>query len=206
MNVAMVLLNPSKAGGIDDDPTVRKSVGFARRHQPLPDRLVLRPGVPGGAVFGDGAMSRLSGHWIAGTRPAAEEDAAPYRYQLWRPIGDGRLDIVNMYGWRATDPKKLAAARAAGCDVIGPFNDELLVEACRTADVVIVGWGSLAARRWAEERAAHVLEMLHALGKEAWCLGTTKDGQPSHPLMLPYSTPLVPYPPPEQAQAQAGAR
>lgn len=27
-------------------------------------------------------------------------------------------------------------------------------------------------------------------GGIVWCWGTTKEGQPRHPLMLPYSTPL----------------
>jgi hypothetical protein len=176
VHVAMVLLNPSKASGLDDDPTVRKSVGFASRMQPLPDLVELKAPLAPGA------------------EPARAD--TEYRYRLWRPAGPGRLDIVNMFGWRATDPRDLAAAHALGHDVVGPDNDRHIAEVVAQADLVVVGWGSLSGRRWALPRAAACLELIRLGGKQPFALATTKDGQPGHPLMLPYSSGWRPYHPP----------
>jgi hypothetical protein len=63
------------------------------------------------------------------------------------------------------------------------------------ADKIICAWGPLAKLpprlrgRWREVVAL-------AAGKPLWCLGTSADGQPRHPLMLRYTTPLVEWKPP----------
>jgi hypothetical protein len=53
---------------------------------------------------------------------------------------------------------------------------------------VVCCWGSW---NFISGRAAQVLAMI----KDPQCFGVNKDGQPRHPLYLPYTTPLIPYTP-----------
>lgn len=99
-----------------------------------------------------------------------------------RGWGYSGLVMVNLFAWRATDPKHLAKVE----DPVGPMNDETLLWACCTCTRTVAAWG---ANRWAEGRAGVVTAQLLYL----WCLGTTKAGQPKHPLYLPKSAELVPY-------------
>jgi hypothetical protein len=129
-----VLLNPSKADALVDDPTVRKCVGFARR------------------------------------------------------LHHGGVIIVNLFAWRATDPSELPR----DADPVGPENDEHILWACRAPllATVVAGWG---ANRFARTRATRVRVLIQGgARRNLQCFGTTKDGDPRHPLYLPYETPLVP--------------
>jgi hypothetical protein len=125
-----VCLNPSVATEHQDDPTVRKVVGFSRR---------------------------------------------------W---GHGATEIVNLYAYRATDPADLARAGRP----IGPENDGHIREALRRAHVVVCAWGAREARD--SLRPDAIRRMLREARINALCLGRAKGGQPMHPLMLAYETPL----------------
>lgn len=106
-----------------------------------------------------------------------------YRYSLQR----GDLTVVNLYGWRSTDPTDLEKLTEAVR--IGPDNDNAILDAAKRADVTIAGWGgSLPAG--GEARARDVLALLRRFGP-VWCLGRTRSGQPRHPLYLPAGTALV---------------
>lgn len=135
-----VMLNPSTADEVRNDPTIRKCRGFQ-------------------AV------------WAAGERGAA-------------------CEVVNLFALRATDPAELPKHP----DPVGPDNDSHIAGAA--LDVlsgggkVVFAWG---ANRFARERAAIVTASLAELGQPVYCLGTTKDGSPRHPLYVPYSQPLVPW-------------
>jgi hypothetical protein len=76
-------LNPSKADGSQDDPTVRRMIGFAR-------------------------------DW-----------------------GYGGLFVVNLFAFRATDPKDMKAA----IDPIGPENDDYIRRLTAYCDITIAAWG-----------------------------------------------------------------
>ncbi|AMS03704.1 hypothetical protein SEA_BETTERKATZ_69 [Gordonia phage BetterKatz] len=95
-----------------------------------------------------------------------------------------QFDVVNLFAYRATDPADLLRARAAGDDVVGPDNDEHIVNAHRRADRTVVAWGAKAPA----DRVADVVDML---GRGLYCLGTTKDGSPRHPLYVRADTDLV---------------
>lgn len=88
----------------------------------------------------------------------------------------GGLVVVNLFGFRATDPKKLRYQ----ADPIGPDNTH---HVCRAASEgrVVAAWGRI--HKDHRQRAAIVLEYLRLAGP-VWCLGVTKDRQPRHPLML----------------------
>jgi len=102
----------------------------------------------------------------------------------------GRFIIGNKFAYRSTDVKALRSVD----DPCGPENDEYLEAMMREADLHIVAWGPLAKlppnlrSRWLE-----IVTIADRVGCELLCLGTAKDGHPRHPLMLAYSTPLVPW-------------
>jgi hypothetical protein len=120
----------------------------------------------------------------------AETDDATIRKVIGfsERLGFGWLIVVNLYGLRATDVRRLAHVP----DPIGPLNDEHVKRASNEAITMIAAWGPLAKqppprrnRRWKAATAK--------IGRPLMCLGVAKDGHPRHPLMLPYDTPLVPW-------------
>lgn len=138
-----------------------------------------------------------------------------YRYRLWRCWGDGKrvvwvmlnpstadaevfdptvrrcygfsdswgykhLSVLNLYALRSTDPKQLWAVD----DPVGPDNDEHIVSVMGAADLVVVAWGVNAKT----DRVERFSEL--SSGVKLWCLGTTKDGSPRHPLYVAAKTEL----------------
>ena len=101
--------------------------------------------------------------------------------------GCGSLHVTNLYSLRATDPAELALHK----DPKGEQTTDLLVEAsyhARAGGLVIVAWG---AHPMAVKGAGSVERMFQAAG--AKCLGTTKQGQPKHPLYVRSDQPLAPW-------------
>lgn len=107
--------------------------------------------------------------------------------------GHTGIRVANLYGWRATDPRDLWSA----ADPVGQMADWWLARhighATGTGDLepgsrLVVAWGVHAR----PERVARFRQLLS--GHEVWCLGITKDGQPRHPLLVPYDTVLEPWP------------
>ena len=96
-----------------------------------------------------------------------------------RAWGFGGVEVVNLFAYRATDPRVLRRAR----DPVGPGNDRQIARACREAALVVAAWGA----SHAGDRAAHVLRRLSA----PRCFGTTRSGQPAHPLYLPRTARLI---------------
>lgn len=94
---------------------------------------------------------------------------------------DGFL-MTNIFGFRATDPKEMLRAH----DPVGPENDAALLAAAQRCGKVVAAWGAHGIHR---DRARAVAQLLgrHKL----WCLGTTKDGHPRHPLYVKGDQPLV---------------
>lgn len=131
--VLWACLNPSKANASEDDPSVRKMVGFARR---------------------------------------------------W---GYGSITIVNLFAYRATDPRDLERAGRP----IGPENYAHILAAARSADLVVCAWGQHAPRDGLRTYA--VRRLIGSAGRAAVCLGRTKSGEPNHPPMLAYDTPREVY-------------
>lgn len=98
-----------------------------------------------------------------------------------------RLLIGNLYAYRATAPASMFAAP----DPVGPQNDEILECLVAGAKTVILAWG---AHAHSPARARRVMTILRMQSKPLYCLGTTRGGQPRHPLYLRKDTPfeLVP--------------
>lgn len=98
-----------------------------------------------------------------------------------------RIDVVNLFAFRATKPDSLLQAHQEGVDVIGPENDFHMTAACHGAKVVIAGWGKRPpARKWdfVRERAEKVRRALEGRQIELSYLEMTADGTPRRPLFL----------------------
>lgn len=98
--------------------------------------------------------------------------------------GARKLLVGNLFAFRATDVKELPWPGA-----IGPDNDKHLADICQAADIVIAAWGPTSKLRIPvlRTRWKYVVKLV---GKPLHCLGTAKDGQPRHPLMLRADAPL----------------
>lgn len=114
-----------------------------------------------------------------------------------RAWGFGRVEVVNLFAYRATKPADMLARLKAGEDVVGPENDQHIVHAVERAERVVLGWGANAARPQLRARATYVAEILVRGSYETeppLCLRVTKEGCPEHPLMIPGAVTPVPYP------------
>jgi hypothetical protein len=96
-----------------------------------------------------------------------------------RGLGYGGFRVVNLFAWRATDPRALRAV----ADPIGPDNDAALDQGADWADDVLCGWGGHGGLL-GRDRA--VTALLRATGRPLWHLGLTLGGQPKHPLYIGY--------------------
>lgn len=97
-------------------------------------------------------------------------------------MGYPAFAVVNLYAYRATDPKALRRVR----DPIGPRNDEVIARTVGSASCVVLAWGSDVGP--AVGRATQVRRLVEAAHDEIWCFGWTKSCEPRHPLMLPADT------------------
>jgi hypothetical protein len=106
-------------------------------------------------------------------------------------LGFGGIHVVNLFAFRATKPAAMWAARKAGVDIVGPENDDVLREAFSRGDA-IAAWGANGAAD--PLRVQFVTALARAAGCRLQALSVTKAGDPGHPLMLPYSSVLRPWP------------
>lgn len=113
----------------------------------------------------------------------AEVDDATIRscIRLCKSWSYGGFEVVNLFAWRATDPRALASAP----DPIGPDNDAVIESAIVRNDFTICAWG---AHKKAAERAPDVIRVIRDRKTWAHCLGRTKAGFPKHPLYIKTGT------------------
>lgn len=132
-NLGIIMLNPSTADATQDDPTIRKCVGFARRH------------------------------------------------------GFDGIHVVNLFAFRATDPAELKRQARAGFDVIGPENDQAILNVAMRSALMLLAWGN---HGTLQGRDQAVLKLLQ--GYPTCSIGElSKTGQPKHPLYQPYDSQLL---------------
>jgi len=156
--------------------------------------------VTDGAVFDPSGLYRyrLSRAWIGGewaaafimlnpsTADARQDDPTIRRCirfaQRW---GCRRLEVVNLFAYRATDPSELWSQ----ADPVGPENDGHILEVANSCQYVVAAWGTNGVHR---HRNREVIKLLkYVRGINVLCLGQTKEGHPRHPLYVPYSAKLV---------------
>jgi len=124
----------------------------------------------------------------------ADADLDDATVKKWRGFsqrnGVRRFIVGNVFAYRSTDPKGLALVD----DPFGPDWQRHLVEIIQEADVLVPCWGTLGKMpRDLKGAPAQLLAHLIASGKPVLHFGRTRCGQPMHPLMLGYSTPLLPW-------------
>lgn len=98
-------------------------------------------------------------------------------------FGYGSFTLLNVLALRATHPKDLLKHFNPRGPDNEPWRIAKLVKEL-SPDPAIIAWGNIH-RRFHRD----ALDIVRALGI-ARCLGYTKDGEPRHPLMLPYTTKL----------------
>lgn len=126
--VLFVMLNPSTADAEQDDPTIRRCMGFTER------------------------------------------------------VGQAKLTVVNLFSWRATDPREVTGPDWR--DRTGdPQNAAILYSEAAGATTVIVAWGAKAPEERVREVVTRCLRV-GGTGPRLYCLGTTKSGAPRHPLYV----------------------
>lgn len=106
-------------------------------------------------------------------------------------FGCEALKVVNLFAFRATDPKALLSEP----DPVGPANDNYLRLAMAVAVShkwpLIVAWGTLPERLpVGEERVNWFRAEAKYQKAELQCLGTTRNGSPKHPVRLLQETEL----------------
>lgn len=93
--------------------------------------------------------------------------------------GHGRLIMLNLFAFRATDPKRMKIVP----DPIGPDNDRTLIAtaalAIQSGGIVVAAWGAHGGHL---NRAAAVRTLLAPFSLHYLTL--TKAGEPGHPLYL----------------------
>lgn len=102
--------------------------------------------------------------------------------------GAGRIEVVNLYPLRATQPRDLWEHPTPEGPAYGSAN-RAQIEAVLRGGVsrVVAGWGNNAPRGPAMQK---VLLIAQRYGHVVSALGLTKQGHPRHPVRLPYSTQL----------------
>jgi hypothetical protein len=86
-----------------------------------------------------------------------------------RVLGFGGFRVVNIFAFRATDPKLMRAQR----DPVGPGNDAAIANGVGWSDQIICG--------------GQVEAQLRQFDQPLFHLGLTKDRQPKHPLYIGYA-------------------
>ena len=123
------------------------------------------------------------------TATADEDDQTVRKWIGFTRLNGGRRFLVgNPFAYRATDVRELAKA----ADPIGPENREHLAQIIADADILVPCWGS---RDKLPKHLRYRLNILRAdlfaAGKPVKIFGLTASGDPKHPLMLGYDTPLI---------------
>ena len=122
------------------------------------------------------------------TADATTDDATVRKWkEITRRNGGRRFVVGNVFAFRATDVRALQVC----ADPVGPENARHLLEIAAEADVLVPCWGARGKLpRELHGRLAATLGLLRTTGKPIRCFGLTASGDPKHPLMLAYSTPL----------------
>ena len=110
------------------------------------------------------------------TADATQDDPTIRRcIDFARRWGHSELVVANLFAFRATRPKDLKNAP----EPIGAETDRILLNEAKRASRILVAWGVHGPYK---SRDQEVLSLLAPFALS--CLGTTKAGQPRHPLYI----------------------
>ncbi len=128
LSCVFVMLNPSTADGDQDDPTIRRCVGFAK---------------------------------------------------TW---GYDRMEVVNLFAWRTTNPRDVLAMTGGDRDPVGRDNRSHVHRAVESAGMIVCAWGAHGTHIGQDQT---MLGWIEEHDGDPHALKLTKHGQPCHPLYLP---------------------
>lgn len=119
--------------------------------------------------------------------PEREDHTTRKWNEFTRLHGGSRYIVGNPFAHVATDVRQLSIA----VDPVGPENPQYLRAIIAEADILVPCWGN----RHKVPRALHhhiatLRDQIFQSGKPVLIFGLTQDGDPKHPLTLPYSTRL----------------
>lgn len=100
-------------------------------------------------------------------------------------FGFSFIDVVNLFDYRATDPRELRKVPVPS----SPRNLDVILETASSCEMVICAWGTNGSYKAQNDV---VLRMLSGVPLKA--LGVTKHGHPRHPLYVPYTAVPMPFP------------
>jgi hypothetical protein len=89
--------------------------------------------------------------------------------------GYGRMDVINIFALRSTDPKRLYSCH----DPVGIDNNRSIIQTAKESDRVIAAWGNHGLYK---DRYKEVLALFNEINTPLYCLKTSKYDQPVHPL------------------------
>lgn len=96
--------------------------------------------------------------------------------------GYASITVLNLYAWRATDPKDLLKNLDKGVDVIGPNNAQWMRDLTKDAQKVVLAWGGIHPTK--HEPAMRAMFSNLPKGVTYLCLGVTDTKDPRHPSRL----------------------
>lgn len=104
-----------------------------------------------------------------------------------------RLEVVNLFAYRATKPRDVLARQNARGEIIGLHNSGIMDRAAQEAGLIVCAWGANATSL--DPTNDHVETVRGWLrDRPMFALGFTKDKQPRHPLYAPLDAQLVQMP------------
>jgi hypothetical protein len=105
-----------------------------------------------------------------------------------KSFGYQGIVMLNLFAYRATDPKELCTVENA----TGPVNTSFITDLAKLSPTMVICCGG---RPPGLPRALFdaALSFIMSIVQEPMCFGTTKDGYPRHPLFLRKDTQLIPF-------------
>jgi len=100
--------------------------------------------------------------------------------------GYDRMELINLFSYRATDPAELRATHERGVDIVGADNEEWARKSIAKASLIILAWGNGGTYNG---QSAWMMDILGL--SITYRLGLTRTKQPLHPLYVPAKTELV---------------
>ena len=105
--------------------------------------------------------------------------------------GFSLMHIINLFSFRATDPKDMKYAHEMGVDVTGgEENNKTLERVCKASDIIVCAWGNHGSFL---SRSDTVMRNIIPEGANTRCLAINASGEPKHPLYTAKNAELIPY-------------
>lgn len=104
--------------------------------------------------------------------------------------GYDRMEVVNLFAWRSTDPRAVLAMTGGKLDPVGTANRAFVHRAIERAGMIVCAWGAHGGHIGQDET---MLGWIEEHDGQPHALRVTKGGFPAHPLYLPADLQPKPY-------------